>query len=646
LIATRAKLGAYIGNGNRNFFQYSALGHVYLLLRTLIAHVIAKTCTQDTTPDDDSCNVAILQQLSHRETYEKFKLFPGEISAAKLAATACSTLEKFKRDYKACSFYNLTEWRSYKDAISSRFIQCPRPSDYKVIINDSNVFIPKVTATMMENSESLSNHLTSILRLRQNTEDPIYASPPDNYPLSDNEIIAFATQHELPIFVSIDGSLTPDGAATVSVNLIAPDIQPMDIDTEWQHRLAKILLSRSWRLPNQWGTGKTCINMAEAFGFIIGEYTIPSELPVIYITDSNNARTLQRNLKNKQHFTHRQLIRCVKQGIDQSIANHLDLLTSKWLTEDQLSPHTKQLYAKGEEICKVWATNKLLPLSNNPSTTNLATAIEDSSEYSHRSWDNDDSSSDSDLETYVPTIQKPAMKTRYRFDHDMYDLLGRTIVIKVFSHQLNEDYTVKTPGETPKPNLFVVSANQIADNAATLAHQISNSLGNIITAVYYPAFSSRWSFTFDGYINKKGATKVLHAKIDEELFLRKQHREKQGIFHRLFYLNGLRADLIGDESLLRNIMKQTAACWTRSLYRYPPLVQQVYDQWWSEQSAEFKRNNPHKKHLDLKNWKKDPIVREYIIKRCPFCPPRQENDRHPERQPRTPAPLLSEHLPP
>ena len=67
-------------------------------------------------------------------------------------------------------------------------------------------------------------------------------------------------------------------------------------------------------------------------------------------------------------------------------------------------------------------------------------------------------------------------------------------------------------------------------------------------------------------------------------------------------------------------MKQTAPCWTRSLYRYPPLIKQVYDQWWAEQSDEFKQNNPHKKELDLKNWKKDPITREYIIKRCPFCP--------------------------
>jgi hypothetical protein len=39
--------------------------------------------------------------------------------------------------------------------------------------------------------------------------------------------------------------------------------------------------------------------MAETIGFILGEYTIPSDLPILYITDSNNARTLQWRVKNR-----------------------------------------------------------------------------------------------------------------------------------------------------------------------------------------------------------------------------------------------------------------------------------------------------------------------------------------------------------
>ena len=120
-------------------------------------------------------------------------------------------------------------------------------------------------------------------------------------------ILALATQQDLPICVSIDGSLK-DGFATVSVCIVTPDIRIIDIDNEWQSRPAKVLLIRSWRLPQQWGTGSTCINMAETMGFIIGEYTIPADVPVMYITDSNNARTLQCNLKNINDLTHHKVI--------------------------------------------------------------------------------------------------------------------------------------------------------------------------------------------------------------------------------------------------------------------------------------------------------------------------------------------------
>jgi hypothetical protein len=78
---------------------------------------------------------------------------------------------------------------------------------------------------------------------------------------------------------------------------------------------ARILLICSWELPTFWGTEKVCINMAETLGFIIGDYTIPSELPVMYITDSNNARMLLRRLKNFEGLTHRKKVRAVKQTI-------------------------------------------------------------------------------------------------------------------------------------------------------------------------------------------------------------------------------------------------------------------------------------------------------------------------------------------
>jgi hypothetical protein len=93
--------------------------------------------------------------------------------------------------------------------------------------------------------------------------------------------------------------------------------------------------------------------MAEAIGFIMGEYMIPTDLPLLFITDSNNAHTLRRNISNKDQFTHRAFIRKVKQGIDQSIAAHMEYLTSQWMREESLDTHMIQLYKKGEKLCKL-----------------------------------------------------------------------------------------------------------------------------------------------------------------------------------------------------------------------------------------------------------------------------------------------------
>lgn len=186
---------------------------------------------------------------------------------------------------------------------------------------------------MRQNSEELSQHLCNILRLNADSYENDYEiSQLDNLYRANHEILDLAVQHDLPIFISIDGSLDDEGIATTSVSIISPDMRDTyDINSKaWQDRQAIILLICLWRLPKSWGTGQASINMAESIGFIIGEYTIPTDMPIIYITDSNNARTVQRNLKNIDDFTHRKKVRQVKQGINYAIANYLEYLTKKW----------------------------------------------------------------------------------------------------------------------------------------------------------------------------------------------------------------------------------------------------------------------------------------------------------------------------
>jgi len=209
----------------------------------------------------------------------------------------------------------------------------------------------------------------------------------------------------------------------------------------------------------------------------------------------------------------------------------------------------------------------------------------------------------------------------------MYDLLGQIIIVKVFSHQLNPDFTMKSHGNTPSPNLFIVSAKQIADIAATMAHNIhANCDTQDLNQYYYPPFSPRWCFSSEGKLTNKGATKLLHNKIYEELVLRQQHCSKQGTYLCLAPYNSLITNQIGDESLLRNLIKMTAPCWTWCLSRYPLLVNQTWKYW---RFLMLDKNDDESiPYSAPKNWKKDALIRDNIIKACPFCsrPDANENN--------------------
>ena len=608
-ITTRASMGAYIGKGNVHFAKYSLFGRIYILLLATIdeAKITATTTHTDANIPEDASLINILTQ---EKFYGQLKTFFNEIAAAKLANTARSCYEKYLNDYKIGSFFQLIEWRCYTESLDQRTIQKPRQEDYRILIDENKVFRPSILRSMRQNSEALSKHLQSILSLdtdalsTEECENDLASSTI----ISNEQIMFLAMQHDLPIFVSIDGSLEKE-AATTSISIVAPHIFDTDEEQEWQHRPAKVLLTRSWRLPKTWGTSPACINMAESIGLILGEYTIPSNLPVIYILDSNNARTLQRKICHLDDYTHRQKIRNIKQGIDASIANHLEYLTSRWPRQDQLSQHTKDMYTRGEAICKLWAT---------PPTEEAN--LLDSNSYNIPdldSADDDNCSTESEAPKIVSVVPSHS-KSRYRFDHTMYDCLTRVILVKVYSHQLTAEFEVKDAGNTPKPNLFVVSANQFADNAASQAVHISRNHDNESTETsHYPIFSPRWCFSFEGRLTTKGATKILQDKSDDELILRLQERPKQGLFARLAPHTSLSADQIGDESILRSLIKMTAPCPTRSVYRYPPLANQIWKQWRDTQTE--KRYYDRLPANVPKDWQKRQVIRDYIILACPFC---------------------------
>jgi len=118
---------------------------------------------------------------------------------------------------------------------------------------------------------------------------------------------------------------------------------------------------------------------------------------------------------------------------------------------------------------------------------------------------------------------------RYTFNPSMYDCLNNTIIMKVFSHQLDADFHPSLAGKSPKPNMFVISANQIVDNAVDQARRIC---GQVFQPehdkLFYPPFSPQWNFSFQGRLTNKGATRVFHEQLELELIYRQQHRTNKG----------------------------------------------------------------------------------------------------------------------
>jgi hypothetical protein len=264
--------------------------------------------------------------------------------------------------------------------------------------------------------------------------------------------------------------------------------------------------------------------ISESLGFILGAYTVPPNIPVLYVTDSNNARTLQRNVTNLQLFTHRKIVRKVKQSINASIANHLEYLSAqRGVIGDNSFEH--MLLNNEIEKCKVWAEKK----NHQDRILELDIGMQNNLSHTDERIQEDDDSTVRSINTL--NIEPNERKTdRYRFDDTMYNELQSMILLKVYSHQLNKHWAVECPGKEPSPNWYITSANQYADNAASMARDIIPINDEDFDDLRYPPFSPRWCFTFEGHIINNGAHKLLQSKLDDELFYRLQHRCKQGLF--------------------------------------------------------------------------------------------------------------------
>ncbi len=106
--------------------------------------------------------------------------------------------------------------------------------------------------------------------------------------------------------------------------------------------------------------------MAESLGILLSEYSLPIASPAMYITDSQNARSLHYNLNKGQDLTNCFLNRKVLQGIHQPIANQLSYALSQRYKEEDLCYEMYNRLIKGQQTCQEWCTK-----ATQPDTTKL-----------------------------------------------------------------------------------------------------------------------------------------------------------------------------------------------------------------------------------------------------------------------------------
>jgi len=356
--------------------------------------------------------------------YHDLSIFQGDIAPNILATATKNALQHMTSDWEKNGLKHMYEWRCSTSSNEDRASYNTLTHDNVFeIINDTNAYQPELLESNQYNSNKMVQHLQQILKLCSNNTNSPTHNPTG---MSDSDILQEISQSQLPLFIGVDGGFD-NGLATVSVVIAKPDTRATDQANEWEDRLAKPLLIRFMQLPAFLGASPITINMAETLGLIIADYSIPHKHPTIIITDSQNARTLQRNLFFQDNFTHRQLTRKLRFGISHSLSAHLNMLTTMRLPIEDLPPELELIQQAGIQLLKKWAN-----------TTTPTSKQDNSQQHEHESYDDEQSSLSTTGTTHSTSQNTDAH--RFTFNPTMYDILSIIILLKVFSHQLSDTF--------------------------------------------------------------------------------------------------------------------------------------------------------------------------------------------------------------
>jgi hypothetical protein len=121
-------------------------------------------------------------------------------------------------------------------------------------------------------------------------------------------------------------------------------------------------------------------------------------------------------------------VRQIKQGIDYSIANHMEYLARRWPKTNQLSEQQRHLYECGKDTCQTWTHQRNITLQRmgvNRCRRSRLRILEENEADLDQSSSSDDSHNSSNTDEEEATTHEGA--SRYKFDEGMLDIMEHVI---------------------------------------------------------------------------------------------------------------------------------------------------------------------------------------------------------------------------
>jgi len=319
--------------------------------------------------------------------------------------------------------------------------------------------------------------------------------------------------HE-PLLAATDGG-HEGGRTTSAVALFAANAE-----IGWGDKQPKPLLIRIAMLPKAMGDAPTDNDHGEEMALVLLGELLPKDAVVLAATDSTAGRSKYIRLRDHEYPSHRRMLRQIYSGISKCITARLHREIATY-TE----PHQAQT-----EACK-----------------RLKAMLED-------------------LRKLVSDSKEKPWPVQYWDSHPTKAL------IKVDSHQLNQDGSKAKRYAEITPNACIVYMNQVADNAASFA---MGTLRGIPTASWtneHPDAvkappSNRFEIMIGELACDKDTSRSIWNRIDQDMIRRAQFKAKQGAALRAAEYCQHSRKLIPNQGSTKRLFHGIANAHTRSCYK-------------------------------------------------------------------------------